>query len=65
MANSKPPWHACLPAAEAAPCGYELKRIGCGWWYQSRDEDGKCCHAPDGRRQQWRERVSEQDISGD
>ena len=23
------------------------------------------CHAPDGRRQQWRERVSEQAISGD
>jgi len=61
MAKTKPPWHACLPAAEAAPCGYELKRIGCGWWYQSRDEDEECCHERIGRpgrkpgRQLWLE----------
>ena len=46
-------WHACLPDAESAPCGYEL-RLACGWWYQASDEDAECCHSKR-HRELWKE----------
>jgi len=44
MANSKPPWHACLPAAEAAPCGRTIRGTACAWWHDGTERGKWECH---------------------
>jgi len=52
--KTKRKWWTCLASGKPAPCGYNLHVLGCGWWYQSSDEDAPCCHSPSpAEREAW------------
>ena len=59
MKANHPKW-TCTPP-EPAPCGRQVRRTKCGWFYQGRDEAEEMCHGSEQQRKAWLEEREQDD----